>query len=178
MGDADDDFSSAAAKDSWVPQQELLSRVLPLLRERGACYEKFREILARHARRGERIVSRTSDGVETENTAAADDYIVRNETAAGEEYIVGAKKFEERYEFLADAEDGWARYRPRGKVHALIIDDALLSELGQPDSFFIEAPWGEAQRARRDDYLVTPPDYSEIYRIARAEFRETYRPAD
>ena len=31
---------------------------------------------------------------------------------------------------------------------------------------------------KKDDFLVSPLDYSEIYRIANKEFFETYKPKD
>jgi NAD(P)-dependent dehydrogenase (short-subunit alcohol dehydrogenase family) len=37
------------------------------------------------------------------------------------------------------------------------------------------APWDQPEKVELNDFLVTPPDHSEIYRIARKEFFETYK---
>ena len=37
------------------------------------------------------------------------------------------------------------------------------------------ANWGEKMVVRKNDYLVSPLDNSEVYRIARKEFFETYK---
>jgi hypothetical protein len=37
------------------------------------------------------------------------------------------------------------------------------------------APWGESMIVKPGDYLVTPPEKNEIYRIAQKEFEETYK---
>ena len=37
------------------------------------------------------------------------------------------------------------------------------------------APWGEKMIVKVGDYLVSPLNYSEVYRIAEKEFFETYR---
>jgi hypothetical protein len=158
----------------WVPQHELCAKLLERLLGTGRLYRKTREVNAIQARGGERIVSVTADGRETEKTAATGDYIVENRTGAKERYIVGADKFAERYRRVAALADGWSRYRPTGEVRALEVDTQLLTLLDRPEEFYIEAPWGEAQRVRVGDLLAAPPSGDEIYRIAAAEFRETY----
>ena len=160
-----------------IGQSELRDKLLPQLRTDGKRYRKFREVLAREAAPGERIVSVTGDGVETENTAKAGDWVVRNATQAREQYIVSGEKFASRYRLIEDVGEGWSRYRPLGEVLALEVDDAVLGLLGKSTTFYIEAPWGEPQRVREGDELAAPPALDEVYRIARAEFRETYERA-
>jgi hypothetical protein len=157
-----------------IGQSELQRKLLPRLCTEGKRYRKFREVHARKARPGETIVSVTSDGEETKNTAKAGDWVVRNTTPAREEYIVSEKTFASRYRFIAELGEGWARYQPLGEVLAVKVDGAVLELLGASKTFYIEAPWGEPQRVRQGDELAAPPALDEVYRIARAEFDETY----
>ena len=158
-----------------ISQRALQDKFFPILERDGKEYAKFKQVIARVAEGGEKVVSETSDGVETENTASPGEYIVQNQTEAQEVYIVPAVKFRERYDLIERYEDGRGRYQPKGRVFAVQLTPELLSELGFVSEFEIEAPWGEAQKVKENDYLVTPPDKSEIYRIAFLEFGETYR---
>jgi hypothetical protein len=49
-----------------------------------------------------------------------------------------------------------------------------LKTLGLPDDFHFVATWGEPMRVRAGDFLASPTELNEVYRIARAEFFETY----
>ena len=100
---------------------------------------------------------------------------MRNLTDAMEAYIVSSNKFFARYTLFSDEEDGWKRYQPRGEVLALEIKSGILVLLERTSPFEIEAPWGEPQKLELNDFLVTPPDCSEIYRISRQEFLQTYK---
>ena len=158
-----------------ISQKEVQHKFFPILEREGKEYAKFKQVIARVAAGGEEIVSETSDGVETVNTAEAGDFIVQNQTEAREEYVVPSEKFRERYDLIEKWDDGRARYQPKGHVYAVKLTPELLSEIGLQSEFEIEAPWGEAQKVVENDYMVTPPDKSEIYRIAFLEFGETYR---
>ena len=158
-----------------VPQAFVRKPLLSLLQERGKRYRKFQQIPARPAAAGEVVVSITSSGVETRNTACQGDFVVRNLTEAMEAYIVSGNKFSARYTLVAEEEDGWKRYQLRGEVFALEIKVEIIGLLGRTSPFEIEAPWGEPQRVEPNDFLVTPPDCSEIYRIARQDFLQTYK---
>lgn len=161
-----------------LSQATMRAMFIPVIRERGALYEKYGHVEARQSPGGEHIVSVTSDGTETENTSTPGDFIVRNQTAAGEKYIVPRDKFLERYTWVADRDDGLAEYAPKGTVNAIRLTSDLLAELDLDREFHFEAPWGSAQIARLGDYIVAPPDFSEVYRIANTEFGETYRLAE
>ena len=100
---------------------------------------------------------------------------MRNLTEAMEAYIVCSNKFFARYTLFSDEEDEWKRYQPCGEVLALEIKVGILDLLERTSPFEIEALWGEPQRAELNDFLVTPPDCSEIYRISRQEFLQTYK---
>jgi hypothetical protein len=159
----------------WVPQATVMQRIMPLIRKRGTRYRKSRYVQAKRATKSQEIVSLTSDGRETASRAAEGDFIVRNLTSARETYVVGAEKFQSRYERVRELEDGLVLYAPKGEVSALAIDRRVLRTLDRGELFYIEAPWGSPERAAKGDYLVTPPDMTEIYRIGRREFHETYK---
>jgi hypothetical protein len=151
--------------------------LLPELRNRGRRFKKFLQIHATPAQGGERIVSITSDGKETELTARFGDYIVMNLTEARERYVIERTKFEARYTYVRELDNGYALYDPIGEVYSLLIDFELLRTLKMEAEFSVEAPWGMAQRVTKGDFFVAPPDFSEVYRIARKEFTESYRRA-
>lgn len=158
-----------------LTQEYLVSLILPLLRQDGVTFSKSKRVWAMQANGGELVVSTVSDGEETRNTANPGDYIVKNDTKAGERYVVEQAKFEERYEFYR-ADDGCDQHLPKGKVLALEMTASRLTELGLSMEFTFSAPWGELQVCRLGDYMVCPLDYSEVYRIAAQEFNETYKP--
>lgn len=149
-----------------------------MLKEKGLLYTKFQEIRARKAVEGEKVITRTTDGKETENIAESGDFLVENQTSARERYLISSNKFRDRYEKQFDAEDGWAVYKPLGKVRAIELTREILNKLGLQEEFEIEAPWGSAEVVKENDFLVTPPDFTEVYRIARVEFLETYQVED
>ncbi len=164
---------SSSGRD-LISQEEMMAKLLPLLKE-AVVYEKFTEIEARQAQAGEVIQTKTSDGLETQNTAQKGDYIVRNLTDAKEQYIIKSDKFELRYKYLNDADGDFKRYQAIGEIKAIVVSDVVLDMLNAKQEFYFMAPWGEKMIAKKDDYLVSPRDYSEIYRIAAKEFFETYR---
>jgi hypothetical protein len=159
-----------------LSQAELMALLVPQLRAKGQTYRKIKRVLARPALDGEPIATITSDGLETTNTAKQGDVIVQNTTEAGECYILPHHKFETRYHFLEEQPDGWSLYEATGTITAVELTAELLQTLQLPDVFQFTARWGESMKAEKGDYLATPPDYSEVYRIARKEFFETYLP--
>jgi len=167
-------FTHAMSKKAHLSQQALQDLLLPLLEERGRVYRKNTYVLARRAEGGEVVETLTADGKETVNVAEPGDYIVKNQTEAEEEYILSPEKFRERYVLVHPPEGEYAEYRAVGKVMALEVTPDLLAYLGQDDTFYFEAPWGGEMIVRTGDFLATPPDKSEVYRIARKEFLETY----
>lgn len=169
-----DEFKSFVS----IPQKELVTRIQPLLMSSGKDYEKFQTVKARIAIAGEKIVSVVSSGRETVNTAQTGDYVVENQTGAKEVYIAPKSKFESRYVFNKKLDSEWSLYKPIGKVRGVAVDHSILSLFGQQDSFYITAPWKEAQHVAEGDMFVTtlPMDEKlEVYRIAQKEFAETYR---
>lgn len=157
-------------------QKAIIATMVPILKSEGMVYKKFKKVLARKAVEGETIQTVTNDGLETTNTAKAGDFIIKNQTEAGEMYIIGAEKFEARYDFLEDGTDGFSVYLPKGKVVAVEMNETLLKRLNLPAEFYLIAPWGEEMVVKKGDYLASPLDFSEVYRIAQKEFFETYQP--
>jgi len=163
--------------DICIDQKELSAGLSRFLLETGLDYRKFQTIKARPARQGEQIVSVVESGRETINTANAGDYVVENQTGAREQYIVSGDKFRQRYTEDTKLEDEWSLYNPRGQVKGIEVDRGVLNMFNQEGSFYIKAPWGEAQRVDEGDMLVTTlplDDEIEVYRIAGSEFRQTY----
>ncbi|MEM1319822.1 MAG: hypothetical protein AAGG75_06165 [Bacteroidota bacterium] len=160
-----------------LTQIEIQELILPLLKEKGQLYRKFKKVFARRAVDGERIDTITDDGLETTNTAESGDYIVTNQTGAEESYILTPKKFEARYEWLQSDASGRHLYQPKGQVMVLEMTTEQLHTLQLDNPFYFIAPWGSEMIVKTDDFLVSPPDYSEVYRIARKEFFETYQKA-
>ena len=157
-----------------ISQAKLMELVVPLIKKQGKLYRKYQKVWAKKAAGGEKIITLTSDGVETANVARKGDMIVMNLTESREKYIVKAKKFEEKYRYEKEVRDGFSQYHPLGKVVAIKLTGDILDLLDRRESFRFMAPWDQPEKARLNDFLVTPPDHSEIYRIAQKEFFETY----
>lgn len=162
------------ANNPEFSQEQLLDTMKPYLKNTKT-YEKFKEIYAKKAEGGELIYTVTSDGVETKNIAKPGDYIVKNTTQAEEMYILKPSKFEKRYKYLKDEKNGWKIYKSVGKIKAVEVDKDLLKNLKVGELFYFTAPWGEKMVVKKGDFLVSPLDYSEVYRIAKKEFFETYK---
>ena len=158
-----------------VTQEKLMTELLPLIKRSDARYKKFQKVHARQAVEGETVISETTDGEETTNTAKADDVLVRNLTEAQEEYLVEKTAFDNRYSPLEPVDDEWTLYEPLGEVMAAEITRDVTTMLDVGEEFYIVAPWESEQLARLGDMFVAPlPGLDEIYRIARKEFDETY----
>lgn len=159
-------------------QAELLALLRPAFEKTGRPYRKKRNVLAKPAKEGEVIATVTADGLETTNTAHAGDFIIQNMTEAGERYILPEAKFTKKYALLRPSESGWNEYEPTGKIVALAFDEGLQTQFHLPDTFHFMARWGQPMVAKQGDFLASPPDYSEVYRIAQEEFYETYAPVE
>jgi hypothetical protein len=163
--------------DISIEQNELVQTLKAELLDTGRDFKKFQIVKARAAKDGEEIVSVVESGRETVNIANNGDYVVENQTGAKELYIVSGAKFEQRYAEESKLDDGWCVYKPLGRVKGLEVDRTVLNLFQQQGSFYISAPWGEAQYVEEGDMFVTTlplQDPIEIYRIARKEFSETY----
>jgi len=162
------------ASNNGLTQQEAMELFLPLIKSEGKRYAKFKNVLARPAKKGEKIETVTSDGKETENVANEGDIVVQNLTGAKEQYIIKSETFQKRYESLGEKEGEWELYKPTGEAFAIIFNP---EELGVEEPFYFEASWGETMPAKKGDFIATTLDFNEVYRIARQEFMETYKEA-
>lgn len=109
------------------------------------------------------VVTVTSDGKETQNVAAEGDIIMSGPSA--ENYVVKAAKFPKLYQ---------------GSIGGDVIPEQSPRMVAQVDDLprsvvHFTAPWGESMALRSGDYLVKDGDQG-YYRIARAEYEETYNP--
>lgn len=152
----------------------MLAHFLPLMKAQGKRFKKKSLIRAKKAEPGLEVITRTSDGIETKNTAEKGDWLVENQTSAKESYLVKADTFEKKYTLLDSLGNGWGCYRPKGEIYAMKISNSDLEKLSEKDVMEFEAPWKESIILKPGDFLVIPLDGSEIYRVARKEFIETY----
>ena len=107
------------------------------------------------------VVTITTDGKETQNTADVGDIIFSG--ATGENYVIKAAKLPKLYNGTVGG-DIYPEQSPR--------QVALYS--GEPVTF--KAPWGEDMVIKPGDYLVKDPANTGYYRIAKVEFEKTYNP--
>lgn len=141
----------------------------------GAIYQKKINILAKEAQGGERVETITGDGLETVNKAEPGDFIVQNQTEAGEQYVVSRNEFFKKYKRISSvARKGFSEYRSLGKIVAFELTDEKLKMLGLPREFKFKTDWGEDMVVKAGDFMGGPTDFSEVYRLARKEFFETY----
>lgn len=158
-----------------ISQKEILAYFLPILEKYGNHYKKVTLVKAKKAESGTWIITKTSDGFETKNQAKAGDMLVENQTSSLEQYLVKEEVFSKRYEIEQGLEQGWAIYNPIGEILAYSVSNVDFEFFGVLDVLEFEAPWGESMILKRGDYLATPPERNEIYRIAQKEFSETYK---
>ena len=110
------------------------------------------------------VVTVTSDGKETQNVAAEGDIIMSGSNQ--ENYVIKAAKFTKLYQ---------------GNIGDTVMPEQSPRMVAQvsgdlPRSVVhFKAPWGELMALRPGDYLVKDGDQG-YYRIARAEYEETYNP--
>jgi hypothetical protein len=157
-----------------ITQKEMLAHFLPLIETQGKRYKKKSLIRAKKAEPGLVVVTLTSDGVETKNTAESGDWLVENQTSAHEKYLIKADVFDKKYTLKDSLGNGWGCYRPKGEIFAIKTTEADLAYFGASNSMEFQAPWKESIIVKPGDFLVISLDNSEIYRVAKKEFIETY----
>lgn len=153
----------------------MMELFLPLIEGSGNKYKKILPIKAKKAIEGKKIRTTTSDGLETQNVAGKEDWLVENQTGAKEQYLVSEKVFKEKYQLQEALDDGWGVYIPLGKVWGLEFSSSSLPKEIHGKVLYFEAAWGEKMKIQLGDFLVCPLDKSEIYRIAKKEFEQTYQ---
>ncbi|WP_339864982.1 hypothetical protein [uncultured Algoriphagus sp.] len=157
-----------------ITQQEMLAHFLPILEKSGKRYKKKSMVRAKKAVPGLVVVTKTSDGEETKNTAEAGDWLVENQTSTNEVYLVKAETFKKKYSLIQALEQGWGCYQPKGEILGVVVVDAHLDSFEATNVMEFQAPWKDSMVVKPGDMLVVPLDKDEIYRIAKKEFGETY----
>lgn len=155
-------------------QEEMKKTIMPWIKSKGKIYRKVTKVLARKAKKPERITTTTKDGKETTNQAKVGDYIVRNQTEANEEYVMSPKNFRSRYVYKKRSMASYNEYEPIGKIYAVEVDKRFLKKFKLESKFYFEASWGSKMIVKEKDFLACPMGEEEVYRIARKEFFETY----
>jgi len=157
-----------------ITQKEMLAHFCPILEKEGKRYKKKSLIRAKKATPGIEIVTKTSDGRETKNTASEGDWLVENQTSSSELYLVKAETFTKKYQLVQSLERGWGAYQPKGEVLGYQLKNEDLEFFKVSNVLEFQAPWKDTMVVREGDFLVVPPEQDEIYRIAKKEFGETY----
>lgn len=157
-----------------ITQKDMLNHFLPLMESQRKRYKKKSLIRAKKAEPGMVVVTRTSDGIETKNTAEEGDWLVENQTSAKESYLIKADTFEKKYTLMDSLGNGWGCYRPKGEIFAMKVSGSDLENFGSNGPMEFQAPWKESIVVKPGDYLVISLEKSEIYRVAKKEFLETY----
>lgn len=152
----------------------MLTHFLPIMESQGKRFKKRSLVRAKKAEPGLHVITLTSDGFETQNTAEKGDWLVENQTSAKERYLVKAETFEKKYTLMHSLGNGWGCYQPKGEIYALEVSESDLGNFGVEVQLVFQAPWKESIIVKPGDFLVIPVDKNEIYRIARKEFNETY----
>jgi hypothetical protein len=128
-------------------------------------YNKQGSVLARKALTGEEIVTKINGIVETKNTAKENDVLLKG--VKGEEYLMSDSKFEARYNVDKELSNQFQEYKATGSCFAYQYKGISME--------FIAA-WGELMRVEPGDYLAAPDStYSEVYRIEKDAFIQTYK---
>jgi len=179
-------------KRSSVSQEDAVNTLGPALLEQGAIYTKLAMVFLRKAVPGMSISVFDDDEVRV-LTAQDGDWIVQADTEKKDRFLLPDWKVQRLYEEtpLAFAghpdaeeleEDGFEARAPCGPARCLALraSAALLEQLD--DSSFTAA-WGGVLLVEEGDYFVAPvspggvgmpTSVSEVYRIERATFLQTY----
>jgi hypothetical protein len=158
-------------------QAEAVEAFLPLILSTGKTYSKKTTVWARKAVVGERVITVTTSGKETENVAKEGDYLIENDTVPKEHYLISGEKFKIRYSLL-DFIDPRKTLSLTGETFTWNQYKAIGSVIGLPytgDPLKFIAAWNEPMVLFDGDMICTPlPGKDEVYRIGRPEFIQTY----
>jgi uncharacterized protein YndB with AHSA1/START domain len=109
----------------------------------------------------QRIVTVTTDGKETENVAQKGDIVMSGPSQ--EQYVIKPEKFAKLYQ---------------GQIGSPVMPDQtprMVAQYTGKETVQFTAPWGSQMVLKPGDYLVKDGDAG-YYRIARAEYEQTYNP--
>lgn len=114
------------------------------------------------ANQPQRVITVTLDGKETENTAKPSDIIMSGPSK--ENYVLPEDKFKKLYTELKDG---------------IVIPEQSPRSVAKyqgNDTVKFKASWGEDMILKPGDYLVKETSGKGYYRIAAAEYEQTYNP--
>lgn len=171
-------------------QEEMIRRISKEMLTNGQWYRKVAFAFLRPAKPGEVITTMVNGKEETRNTAQEGDFVVQANTKWKENYILSHARTSEAYDLSNPMEippgrpdasqltsDGFRCYRSRTRIKALKATDELLRRHCPFKRFM--AKWGTPCVVQVDDMLaaqVTGDTVTEIYRIEKTVFRETFVP--
>ncbi|MCM0041379.1 MAG: hypothetical protein NBV61_01305 [Algoriphagus sp.] len=157
-------------------QLEIIAHFFDLLERDGQCYSKKSLTLAKKATPGVVVLTETSDRQRIETIAKPGDWLVENQTAAKEHYLVSEATFRKKYQLRQALGEGWGSFQSLIPVYALKVQQKDLAPFGNPTQLEFQGPREKTVLIHPGDYLVIPMDQSEAYRITAKEFEETYLP--
>jgi len=172
-------------------QQEMIQQVSHEMLSSGRWYRKVAFAFLRPARPGEIIITIVDGKEETVNTAVEGDYVVQANTRWKENYILSYATTSAAYDLATPLEiphgredaqqlrrDGYRCYRSRTRIRALRATEEFLRQHCPSKKFM--AKWGTPCSVEVDDIIaaqVSPSsEVTEIYRIEKTVFRETFIP--
>ena len=155
-------------------QPEIIAHFFDLLKQDGQRYSKKSLTIAKKATPGSVVLTETSDGQRIETTAKPGDWLVENQTATKEHYLVTEATFTKKYQLRQALGDGWGSFQSMVPVYALKVGEKDLEPFGNPNQLEFQGPREKSVFIHPGDHLVIPVDQSEAYRITAKEFEETY----
>jgi len=157
-------------------QLEIIAHFFDLLKREGERYSKKSLTIAKKAIPGTVVLTETSDGQRIETTAKPGDWLVENQTATQEHYLVSDATFTKKYQLRQAIGEGWGSFESLVPVYALQVRKEDLAYFGNPTQLEFQGPREKSVLIHPGDYLVIPVDQTEAYRINAKEFEETYVP--
>lgn len=157
-------------------QHEIIAHFFDLLKRDGRRYSKKSLTIAKKATPGTVVLTETSDGQRIETTAKPGDWLVENQTATKEHYLVSDSTFQKKYQLRQALGEGWGSFQSLGQVYALKVQKKDFAHFGDLQKLEFQGPREKSVLLLPGDYLVIPVDQTEAYRITAKEFEETYVP--
>ncbi len=157
-------------------QHEIIAHFFDLIKRDGKHYSKKSLTIAKKATPGTLVLTETSDGQRIQTIAKPGDWLVENQTATQEHYLVSQATFTKKYKLRQALGEGWGSFESLIQVYALKVQEKDLGTFGDPTRLEFQGPREKTVLIHPGDYLVIPVDQSEAYRITAKEFEETYVP--
>ncbi|MBM3426615.1 MAG: hypothetical protein FJX97_06450, partial [Bacteroidetes bacterium] len=92
-------------------QHEIIAHFFDMLKRDGERYSKKSLTLAKKAKAGTVVLTETSDGQRIETTAKPGDWLVENQTATKEHYLVSEATFNKKYQIRQALGEGWGSFQ-------------------------------------------------------------------